>query len=210
MDLRRSWDEVLAQADEAGAAMDKSVFALRYDQANLTKDVKSIWKAISQYTSRIHWEMLRILALHGPVARDLRRVFCAMQISRELDRLGKLARHIAKQVRKRAREADPVPILPILAQLAAETETFVGDALASLRLDASLGSRPVNVANRRISRLGRAARKELRKALCDDTERADSWLRLIKIARKLERAAARSHRVAELVVYLMEGNLEGE
>ena len=73
-----------------------------------------------------------MLALHQPVASDLRRVAAVLKINGDLERMADLARHIAKRVRKLAADPLAFPIPQPLENLALEALTQVHDSLDAL------------------------------------------------------------------------------
>src|SRR5205085_4636118 len=79
-------------------------------------------------------EGLRILALHQPVACDLRRVAAVLKINGNLKRINNLARNIAKRVKKQSSSdrGGPVPIPQPLESMALETLEQVRDSLDAL------------------------------------------------------------------------------
>ena len=77
--------------------------------------------------------------MHQPVASDLRRVAAVLRINSDLERMGDLAWHIAKRVRKLAGDPQAFPIPQRLEVMAAEVLAQVGDSLDALaKSDAEL------------------------------------------------------------------------
>ena len=62
-------------------------------------------RLFDRWEVQIERECVRVLALHQPVASDLRRVAAVLKINGDLHRLCDLARHIAKRVKKLATDA---------------------------------------------------------------------------------------------------------
>ena len=78
---------------------------------------------------------LLLLAVHHPVAADLRLVTCATKVSKSLERVGDHARHIALTVRDLARE--PYPRMPEIDGMATLAKQMLSRALDHLiRADA--------------------------------------------------------------------------
>ena len=65
---------------------------------------------MDRWEVQIERECVRVLALHQPVASDLRRVAAILKINGDLERLCDLARHIAKRVKKLAADPQAFPI----------------------------------------------------------------------------------------------------
>jgi len=83
----------------------------------------------------------------------------------------------------------------------------VHDSLDALINDDAEQARAVIVADRNVDRLRRAVLKELKQSIRQEPERVNTWLRLINIARNLERVADHATNIAEAVVYLKEGDI---
>ena len=66
-------------------------------------------RAIDLYDVRIEENCLKILALHQPVAVDLRRITAVLKISSELERVADLAVHIAERATGFAWSVESVP-----------------------------------------------------------------------------------------------------
>ena len=99
------WSEVLKLAAVVEDALNQSIHGLCDGRSELASDLKGEARAVDRWEVQIERECVRVLALHQPVASDLRRVAAILKINGDLERLYDLARHIAKRVKKLA--ADP-------------------------------------------------------------------------------------------------------
>jgi phosphate transport system protein len=204
-DMEALWAEILKLAAIVEASINTSVQALSDGRPDLAAQVTGEEYTIDTWQVRIERDCLRVLALHQPVASDLRRVAAVLKINSDLERMGDLAAHIAKRARKLAGK----PLLPAIQQpmetLAREMLIQVRDGLDALvKGDASL-ARAVIAGDRQIDRHRRVVLKELKRAIRQDPDGVNTWLRLINTARNLERIADHSTNIAEAVIYLKEG-----
>jgi phosphate transport system protein len=210
-DLEGLWAGVLKLAAVVEDALNRSVHALCDGRPDLADAVKGEERTVDRWEVEIERECLKILALHQPVACDLRRVAVVLKINGNLERMSNLARNIARRVKKESessvarRVADPIP--QQLEAMALETLEQVRDSLDALaKSDATL-ARAVIAGDRRIDRRHRAVLAELKNEIRRDPERLNTWLRLINTARNLERIADHATSIAEAVVYLKEGDI---
>ena len=204
-ELEVLWGEVLKLSAVVESSLRSSVQALCTGRLDLADEVRAEEPGIDRWQVRIEHECLRILALHQPVATDLRRVIAAMKISNDLERMGDLAAHLAKRARKLARRSESVAMPPQMEYLAVEAMGQVRDALdAMARLDADL-SRAVIRNDRQVDLRRGLILKDLKDAIRREPGRVTSWLHLINAARHLERVADHATNLAEAVVYLKEG-----
>lgn len=206
-DMEGLWDEVLKMAAVVELALNTSVRALCDGRADLAAEVAGEERQVNDWEMQIEALCLKMLALHQPVASDLRRVAAVLKINGDLERMADLAEHIANRARKLALEDEPVPIPATLESMALESLGQVRDSLDALsRSDAAL-ARSVMAADRGIDRRRRQVLKELKDSIRREPDRVDTWLRLMNVARNLERVADHATNIAEAVVYLKEGDI---
>ena len=206
-DLEGLWGGVLKLAAVVEDALNRGVEALCDGRTDLADEVRGGERAVDGWEVRIERECLKVLALHQPVASDLRRVAAVLKISGDLERMGDLARHIAKRVKKLADDPLSFPIPAPLETLATASLAQVRASLDALtQCDTSL-ARAVIATDPRIDRQYRAVLKGLKQSIRDHPDRIDNWLRLINTARNLERIADHSANIAESVIYLKEGDI---
>lgn len=206
-DLEGLWGSVLMLAAVVEDALNRSVRALCDGRADLADEVRGDERAVDRWEVRIERECLKVLALHQPVASDLRRVAAVLKISGDLERMGDLARHIAKRVKKLADDPLAFPIPEPIEALATRALGQVRESLDALtQCDADL-ARAVIVADRHVNRLYRIALKGLKQSIRAHPDRIDNWLRLVNTARNLERIADHASNIAASVIYLKDGEI---
>jgi phosphate transport system protein len=201
------WADSLRMASIVEAAFALSLRALCDGLPDLAAEVKVHEKDIDRREIAIENECLRVLALYQPVACDLRRVLTILRINRDLERIGDLAARIAKRVKRMARGTGPIPIPEPLESLATAALYAVHDALDALVRSDAEAARSVLSGDRRIDQQRRAVLKALKASLVSEPQRVDVWLRLMNVARNLERVGDHAVHIAESVVYLKEGRL---
>ncbi len=206
-DIEGLWAEVLKLAAVVEDALSQSIHALCDGRVELAGEVKRQKRVVDRWEVEIERECVRVLALHQPVASDLRRVAVVLKINGDLHRLCDLARHIAKRVKKLAGDPRAVPIPQPLENLGLEALGQVHNSLDALtQSDVSL-ARAVIAADQRIDRAYRAVQKQLKHEIARDPERINTLLRLVNTARNLERIADHAANIAESVVYLEQGEI---
>ena len=78
-------------------AIHKAIKSLQTRQAALAHQVIEGDRQIDEDENHVEEECLKMLALHQPVAVDLRRITAAFKINAELERMGDLAEDIAER-----------------------------------------------------------------------------------------------------------------
>jgi phosphate transport system protein len=205
-DLEGLWESILKLAAVVEIQLKTAVQALCEGHLDLAARVKLDEHGINLWEVRIEQECLKILALHQPVASDLRRVAGIMKINGDLERMADLADHIANRARKLiAADRQPIPVPHLLEEMAAAALAEVHVSFDALAQCNSELARSVIDGDRGVDRLRRDVVRELKAAILGDPERLSSWLRLINCARNLERISDHATNIAEAVVYIKEG-----
>lgn len=199
------WREVLSMAVYVDAALKTAVDALCQGRLDLVDVVRAEEQEIDRWEVRIETECLRVLALYGLVASDLRRVVAALRINCELEGLSDIAENLAKRAKKLHRNPAATRFLPQFRLLADESLAVVDASLKALKAVDSGLARHVILADHAVDRRRAAILADLKDAVRTEPERVNTWLRLISSARNLGRAADHASNIAEAVVYMKEG-----
>ena len=206
-DMEGLWTQILKLAAVVEEALNISVRALCERRPDLTKGLKGEEEIVNRSEVAIERECLKILALHQPVASDLRRVAAVLRVNNDLERMADLAQHIAKRARKLAKVQVQGEVPEGLEALAVGTLNQVRDCLDSLVKNDVIVARAVINGDRAIDHQYRRVQDEIKDAIRRDPDRLDTWLRLINTARNLERIADHATNIAEAVIYLKEGDI---
>jgi phosphate transport system protein len=188
-------------------ALNQSIHGLCDGRSELAGELKERKRTVERWEVWIERECVRVLALHQPVASDLRRVAAILKINGDLERLCDLAQHIAKRVKKLATDPQSFPIPQGLENLAMEALAQVHDSLDALTQSNVARAQAVIAADQRVDGHYRAIRKQLKLEIVREPERIDTWLRLVNTARNLERIADHAAKISESVIYLKEGEI---
>ncbi len=206
-DMEGLWTDVLQMAGVVESALNTSLRALREGRPELAAEVKGEEKAIDAWEVRIERQCVKVLALHQPVASDLRRVAAMLRINGDLERIADLASHIAGRARKLARSGESNILPPELDDLAALVQERVRDGLDALTKSDVHLARTLIASDKEVDHARRAVLRQLKHAIRRDPERVNTWLRLINTARNLERIADHAASIAEAVIYMREGDI---
>ncbi len=119
--------DILAQmAVKAGTAMNTATKALLDADSQAADAVIAGDAELDSLTERIEQRCYEATARHQPVARDLRVIFSALQISSSLERMGDLAEHVARQAKMRQPgSAIPEDLRETFAQLGELAQVMV-------------------------------------------------------------------------------------
>jgi phosphate transport system protein len=205
-DLDSLQRDILSQAALVEEAIHKAIRALQQRDAMLAQQVIDGDSSIDEEENHVEEECLKVLALHQPVAIDLRRIASALLINVDLERMGDLAEDIAERALTLCRP----PFIPIPANLQRMTDmalTMVRQALdAFIEMDARL-ARAVCRQDDEVDRLNNAIIDELIRVMKASPELVEPGLSLFSATRHIERIGDHATNIAEDVIYLVEGEM---
>jgi phosphate transport system protein len=146
----------------------------------------------------------KLLALHQPVATDLRMIVAAIKINADLERIGDLAVNIAEAAR-RYFSAGRVPEQQLLPRMSEIAEAMLGDALQAF-VDNNLGTaQAVLERDDTLDSFRDQVNRRLVGLMSKDPTVLTSALELMLIARHLERIGDHATNIAEDVFFVVAG-----
>ncbi len=149
---------------------------------------------------------LKVLALHQPVAIDLRFLIAVIKINNDLERIGDQAVNIAQRVGVLAKRRD-VNFDFDYAQMAEKAETMLRMSLDALvNLDVDLAFKVVTMDDE-VDQIQKDAYDRIKTAMKENTDKMGYMINLLLISRHLERLADHATNIAEEVIYLIEGSI---
>ena len=195
--------QVLRMGHLAEAILDKALRSVWERNLALAKQVKADDLPIDRLDVEIDQAVLELLALQAPVAQDLREVIAIKTAATDLERVGDLARNIAKSA-VRLSERAPVPAPHLLETLAAESQRVLANALRAFADYDAVIAREVIAADDQIDadedRAILAAMEEIRQ----HPEECEQEVDIIMIAKNLERVGDHATNIAEDVILVAE------
>jgi phosphate transport system protein len=151
-------------------------------------------------------ECLKILALHQPVAIDLRYIIAMLKINHDLERIGDLAVSIAEYTLHVAPQT-PSPFIARIGNLPRKVEEMVrGSIEAIMEIDAN-EAREVWQADDEIDAINRELHSLAEKEIDQHPEEWRSIIACLSVSRCLERIADHAANMAKDVIYLVEGRI---
>jgi len=204
LQLRTLKDRLLLMGHHAEKMIADAMTALVERRPSLAEEVIKSDDTLDHLELEIDNLCYGILALEQPVARDLRFIATALKIVRDIERIGDIAVNIAE----RARELIQEPVLkrlidfPIMAQAAQRILKSSLDAFVNS--DAEMAEKVIRD-DRTIDDLYEQMFRELLTYMMEDTRYISRALKLIFIAKHLERVGDHSANIAEMVIFLVRG-----
>src|SRR5215472_1121906 len=157
---------------------------------------------INQLHIEIDGRCVKLLALHQPMAVDLRVILSAVKINTDLERVGDLAINIAEAGSRYLAHA-PVKELVDIPRMAELSQSMLRDALDSfVRRDMALAQRVLDQDDE-LDTLKTMVFRELLTYMVNDPMTIEPAIDLILISRHLERIGDHATNIAEDVIFMV-------
>jgi phosphate transport system protein len=187
-------------------AIAKAISALNNRDRNLANTVIEADAEIDRMEVDVEEECLKVLALYQPVAADLRFVVAVLKINNDLERMGDLAKNIAKRVVFLA-DCELFDLPVDYRPMAARAKSMVKDSLDALvNADTELAQK-VRESDDEVNAQRRMIERRIEEQIAKDPDHTEGLLRVGSVARHLERIGDMATNVAEDVIYMVEGEI---
>ena len=208
-DLDTISDQLVELTRLAGSAISRATTALLDADVHLAESVIEADRKLDDIRIELDELSIDLLARQQPVATDLRIVVTAMHMSSDLERMGDLARHIAKVARLRYPDSAVPPALSAhilqMGQIAERIVAKAGSVIASMDTTAALSLEQDDDA------MDELHRQLFDAILHDKTDLPrETLVDLTLLGRYYERFADHAVSVAQRVVYLVTGEYRSE
>ena len=205
-EIERLKKKVLHLSAMVEESLTLAVKAVADRDSELARQIIEVDNEIDNMEVMVEEECLKILALHQPVAIDLRFIIAVLKINNDLERIGDLAANIAKRTTSLAQwETREVPFnLPEMLTLAVTMVKKSTDALINMDAEAA---REVGASDDQMDDMHRLAFKAIQREIQKKPEQVEYYILLLSVSRVLERIADHATNIAEDVIYMVEGEI---
>ena len=195
-------ERLLAMGGFAEERVRESVVGLASRDAALVDRVLAGDEPINDLHIEIDDRCFKLLALHQPMAADLRAIVAAVKINTDLERVGDLAVNIAEAAKRYLLHAPVKPLIDI-PRMGEIAQRMLRDALdAFVRRDVTLAE-SVLAADDALDALKSQIFRELLTYMMQDGGKIEPSLDLILVSRHLERIGDHATNIAEDVIFLV-------
>jgi len=202
--LRSLKEKLLLIGHKAEASIADATRALIERKPSLAQRVVDEDDQLDQLELEIDDICLEILALEQPVASDLRFITTAMKIVGDIERIGDNGVNIARRALEILDEPELKPIIDVPVAAAAAQRILKESLDAFVNSDAELAKRVIE-GDRYIDDVCEQMLRELLTYMFEDPSTITRALRLIFVARNLERVGDHAANIAEMVIFLVNG-----
>jgi len=208
--LQKDIEKIKKMVLSVGAMVEErvrmSIKAIETWDAGLAEDIIRRDYEIDELEIEVEEECLKILALHQPVAVDLRFLIATIKINSELERIGDEAVNIANRVRNisKRRKLDLSFDFTVMAEKAATMLRLSLDALVNLDQDLAF---KVLTLDDEVDLMHREIYDRIKEVMSQNPDYVGYLINLYTTSRHLERVGDHSTNIAEEVIYLIEGEI---
>ena len=174
--------------------------------ADIAGQIISSDSEIDEMEVEVEEECLKVLALHQPVAIDLRFIIAVIKINNELERIGDQAVNIAERVEVLAKK-DKSDFVFDYTPMIEKAEFMLKkslDALVNFDFDLAV---LVCSLDDEVDKIRDGAYDQIKSAMKENPDRLGYLVNLFLISRHIERIADHATNIAEEVIYLIEGEI---
>jgi phosphate transport system protein len=209
--FQRELDTIKKMILSLGALVEQRVHrikqAIEDRDVDLAKEIVHLDHEIDEMEVEIEEACLKIIALHQPVAADLRFLVAVIKINNDLERIGDQVVNIAQRVMRIAKR----PVAPYhfdYSVMAEKAEAMLRMSLDSLvNQDLDLAIKVLHLDDE-VDKIKDEAYDRIKQAMADGlTEDIGYMINLLLISRHIERLADHATNIAEEVVYMIEGEI---
>lgn len=160
--------------------------------------------AIDHAEVTVEEECLKLLALHQPVAIDLRFIVAVLKLNNDLERIGDLSVNIAERAVFLSK-IEPVPVPFEFDDMAAKAAAMLKKSIDALvEHDTELAGE-VRASDDEVDAINRDMYEQVKAAIREHPDHLDALIHLLSVSRHLERIADHATNIAEDVIYLVKG-----
>lgn len=198
--------KVLALCAQVESNLTDAVRSVLNEDAKMATKVIAADREVDVSEVEIEEDCLKILALHQPVASDLRYIIAVLKLNNDLERIGDLGVSIAENALRMAKGSHINCCIEIEA-MSLKVREMMRNAINALVTSDSELAKKVCASDDTVDDYLRAAYKTLRSCVRENPEQLNPMLSLLSVARNLERVADHVTNIAEDVIYMSEGEI---
>jgi phosphate transport system protein len=164
---------------------------------------------INRLRATIEEQIVTVLVKRAPMAIDLRLTISTLKISSDLERIGDLAKSVAKKIKPLPHNL-PEELISSLKRLGELVQKQLKDVLDAYLNQSKEAAVKIWKSDEKVDDLTHIAMNEVAKFLSKDTKNLDLATHLLFVTKNIERAGDHITNIAEDLFYLIEGeHIEG-
>jgi phosphate transport system protein len=203
-ELQRLTGEIRRMGEIALDQLDAAIDAVMQRDSDAAIQVVHNDAAIDALEQEVSHDVVRLLALRQPMARDLREILAALRIAADIERIGDHAANVAKRSMVLNQSA-PVQLANALPRLARLAEALVREVLAAYGSDDADRALAAWARDEELDEQYTSLFRELLTYMMEDPRNITPCTHLLFMAKNLERIGDHATNIAENVYFLVHG-----
>lgn len=205
-DLESLKKNILNLGGKVEDSINKAITALVDRRPDLADEVLDTDDEIDTAEVEIEEDCLKILALHQPVASDLRFIITVLKVNNELERMGDQAANIALRARFLAQN-DPIETPIDLTNMVDTVQDMVHESLEALVNQDAERARTVTDMDEKVNEAHRTMFREIQHIMADNPDTIERAIHTLLVSRYLERMGDLAKNICEDIIFLSEGEV---
>ena len=205
-EIEKLKEMIIAEGTVVEESVTNAVSSIEKRDADLARQVIKMDNEIDQMEVNLEEEGLKILALHQPVAIDLRFIVAVLKINNDLERIGDLSVNIAERAIFLATRP-PIDVPFDFKAMTANTRMMLKQSLDALvKLDTQM-AKDVCASDDIVDEINRKMYSQVREGILKHLDRLECLIHFLLVSRHLERIADLATNIAEDVIYMIDGRI---
>lgn len=205
-DLEKLKDKILHLGSKVETSINNAIKALVERRPNLADEIIKTDDEIDTSEVEIEEDCLKILALHQPVAKDLRFIITVLKVNTELERMGDQAANIALRARFLAQN-DPIDTPVDLDEMGERVQEMVHESLEALVNQDPKRARKVTEMDEAVNEAHRTMFEQIQNTMAENPETIERAIHTLLVSRYMERMGDLAKNICEDVIFLVEGEV---
>ncbi len=204
--LKSLKNNLLSLMEYIEETVELSLEALENKDEAKANDVFNSDDKIDEMEVSIEEECLQILALHQPVAIDLRFLITVLKVNNDLERIGDLAVNISERALAIMQMSDHRPPFDFHT-MGTKTKEMLKNAIDSLLNKDVILARKICLEDEKVDEINREMYHLIHLEVKKNPELIEFYLQYLSVSRHLERIADYATNIAEDVIYMVDGEI---
>ena len=203
-ELNRLTGEIQRMGNLALVELEAAITAVIERDSDAAERIIASDKAIDELENEISQDVIRLLALRQPIARDLREVLAALRISSDIERIGDYAANVAKRALalNRVDQVRPVISMPRLGKIAGE---IISEVLLAYRDRDADRALLAWARDEELDALYTGIFRDLLTYMMEDPRNITACTHLLFMAKNIERIGDHATNIAENIYFIVHG-----
>lgn len=205
-DLENLKNNILKLGSTVEDSINKAIRALVDRRPELADEVLESDDKIDESEVEIEEDCLKILALHQPVAKDLRFIIAVLKVNNELERLGDQAANIALRARFLAKH-DPIETPIDFSDMVEQVRNMVHESIEALVNQDPERAHKVTDMDEAVNEAHSTMFEEIQHTMAENPDTIERAIHTLLVSRYLERMGDLAKNISEDVIFLAEGKV---